>query len=251
MLARPESWIVLLLVAALFASRRSIKRSGRGYLFACIGFILAVGILPLGELLMRPLETRFPADPTPSAPAGIIILGGAEDGDAMSTNGLPGVNEAGERFLAGMALARKYPDALLVFTGGSGQILGERVGGADIARKIFEDGGIDATRTLLEGYSRNTAENAAYTLELIDDREGPWLLVTSAFHIPRAVGTFCAAGWRDIIPYPVDFRGMGRLELRWNLGNRLVALNTGAKEWIGILAYRVTGRMDNLSFSAC
>lgn len=251
MLARPESWIALLLLAALLASWQWRNRSGRGYILACLGFILTVGVLPLGEVLMRPLETMFPADPAASAPAGIIILGGAEDGNALSTNGQPGVNEAGERFLAGMALARKYPEALLIFTGGSGQLLYEKALGPDIARRIFEGGGIDAARTLLEGNSRNTAENAAYTLDLISDLEGPWLLVTSAFHMPRAVGTFCAAGWRDIIPYPVDFRGMGELELGWDLGVRLVTLNTAAKEWIGILAYRATGRMESLSPSAC
>ena len=249
--ARPESWIVLLLLAALLASRQSSDRVGRRYVKACLGFILAIGILPVGELLMRPLETRFPADPVASAPAGIIILGGAEDGTGMRTTGLPGVNEAGERFLVGMALARAYPEAQLIFTGGSGQVLSEGMPGAEIAARIFASGGIEVDRVLLESQSRNTAENAAYSLDLVGERAGPWILVTSAFHMPRAVGSFCAAGWRNIVPYPVDFRGVDDVDLAWDLGAGLTDLNIGVKEWIGIFAYRVTGRMESFWPSAC
>ena len=250
-LARPESWIVILLMAALFTSRRSTNCAGRGFMTAGLVFILSVGALPIGALLMHPLETKFPADPDVLGPSGIIILGGGEDGTGMRETGHPGVNEAGERFLAGMALARVYPEATLIFTGGSAQILGEGMSGAEIARRIFADGGIDEARVRLEDQSRNTAENAAYSLDLIGDGAGPWILVTSAFHMPRAVGSFCAAGWRNIIPYPVDFRGLGDLDLRWDLGGGLTDLNTGLKEWIGIVAYRVTSRMDSLWPQGC
>jgi uncharacterized SAM-binding protein YcdF (DUF218 family) len=105
---------------------------------------------------------------------------------------------------------------------------------------------------LLENRSRNTAENAANTRVLVSyDITGPWLLVTSAFHMPRAVGTFCAAGWRNIIPYPVDYRGIGSLEIGWDLGGRLSVLNIAVKEWIGLTAYRITGRSTQLFADAC
>lgn len=250
-LARPESWIILFLIAALFTSWKAPRRTGRNYTAVGLVFLLCAGTLPIGELLMRPLETRFPANPDIVAPSGIIILGGAEDGTGMQTTGLPGVDEAGERFLSGMALARAYPEAQLIFTGGSGQIIGEGMPGANIARRIFADGGIDAARILLESQSRNTAENASYTLKLVQAREGPWILVTSAFHMPRAVGTFCAAGWRNVVPYPVDFRGVGDLQLGWDLGGGLVKLNTGLKEWIGLVSYRATGRLDSFWPSSC
>lgn len=250
-LARPESWIVILLIAAVFASRTSRKRAGRGFTKASLLLIVGIGTLPIGELLMRPLEMKFPADPFLRAPSGIIILGGGEDGSAMRATGLPGVNEAGERFLAGMALAREYPDAKVLFTGGSGHILDERISGAELAARIFSGGEIDDARVLLEGKSRNTAENAAYSLNLVSDPMGPWILVTSAFHMPRAVGSFCAAGWRDLVPYPVDFRGVGDLGLRWDLGGRLTQLNIGLKEWFGLLAYRVTGRTMSVWPALC
>lgn len=250
-LTRPESWIVLLLIAALYVSPRSTDSAARGFTIVGLVFILLVGLLPIGEMLMRPLENRFPADPAVIAPSGIIILGGGEDGKAMQATGLPGVNEAGDRFLFGMALARKYPDAAVLLTGGSGQILGEGISGAEIARHIFVGGAIEEARLRLEGQSRNTAENAVYSLAFVENRTGPWILVTSAFHMPRAVGSFCAAGWHNLVPYPVDFRGVGDLELGWDLGTRLTKLNIGLKEWIGIIAYRVTGRIDSLWPSSC
>jgi uncharacterized SAM-binding protein YcdF (DUF218 family) len=195
---------------------------------------------------MRPLKTRFPADPGITDPSGIIILGGGEDGSSLLTTGLPGVNEGCERFLIGMALARTHPDATVLLTGGSGQILSEGMSGADVAKRILAGGAIDEARVILEVQSRNTAENATYSLDLVEDRAGPWILVTSAFHTPRALGTFCAAGWRNLVPYPVDYRGLGSLRLGWDLRLRPVTLNTSLKEWIGIVAHPVSNRMNTL-----
>jgi uncharacterized SAM-binding protein YcdF (DUF218 family) len=251
-LARPESWLFLLLSAAAFALWRERLRSARRLLLAGLSLILAIGLLPLDEALLRPLETRFPADPTTEAPRAIIVLGGGEDGRAMRASGLPEVNDAGDRFLAGLALARRYPDAQLIFTGGSAAIFGARVSGAEVAERIFADGGIAPERILLEGASRNTAENAAQTLALVGDPgEGPWLLVTSAFHMPRAMGAFCRAGWRGIVAYPVDYRGLGGSEVGWDLAERLRTLNIAVKEWIGLVAYRVTGRTGALIPGSC
>jgi uncharacterized SAM-binding protein YcdF (DUF218 family) len=116
-LARPESWIILFLIAGLFASWKAPKRTGRKYTAFGLVLILCLGMLPIGEPLMRPLETRFPANPLVVAPSGIIILGGAADGTGMQTTGLPGVNEAAERYLTGMSLARVYPAVQLIFSG--------------------------------------------------------------------------------------------------------------------------------------
>ena len=123
--------------------------------------------------------------------------------------------------------------------------------GAEIARRVFADGEADEARVRLEGQSRNTAETAAYSLDLVGDRAGPWILFTSAFNLPRAVGSFCAAGWSNIIPYSVDFRGVGDLDPGWDLGGGLTDLNTGVKEWIGIVAYRLTSRIDSSSPTSC
>lgn len=251
-LARPENWVVALLLLAAIAFRRGRYRSGKAWLRAGIATILIVGILPVGEALLLPLEQRFPVRPPVAAPVGIIVLGGAEDGRRTQATGLPEVSEAAERFLAGIALARTYPEALLIFSGGSGALLGEGASGADVAAEIFRESGVAAERVLLEGASRNTAENAAKTRDLVDTSlDGPWLLVTSAFHMPRAVGTFCAAGWQNIVPYPVDYRAVGEVSLGWDLAGNLSTLDLAVKEWIGLFAYRLTGRTEALLADGC
>ncbi len=249
---RPESWILFLLLAAVLALHRNRVSAGKKLLLATIAVILVIGFLPIGNALLRPLELRFPPTPNIVSPAGIIVLGGGEDGRTSRATGLPEVNDAADRFLAGMALARKYPDARLIFTGGSAAVLGARVSGAEVADRIFADGGIAPDRILLEGASRNTAENAKLTRNLLGDPgEGAWLLVTSAFHMPRAMGAFCRAGWRGIVPYPVDYRGLGGGDVGWDLAERLRTLNIAVKEWIGLVAYRLTGRTGNLIPGPC
>ena len=250
---RPETLLILLLLVAYAAFWGGWLRVVWCSLFlATLGF-LVIAVLPLGQLVMAPLETAFPSRPSVRAPAGIVVLGGGEDTDRAAAWRQPLVNEAGDRFLAGITLARRYPDAQLVFTGGRGEVLGSGPSGATVAERIFEQAGIPRSRLTLEGKSRNTAENARRTRDLVDRAgQGPWLLVTSAFHMPRAVATFCAAGWRDIVPWPTDYRtGTFWSDVGWSLASNLDALNTGIKEWVGLLGYRVLGHTDRLTDRRC
>jgi uncharacterized SAM-binding protein YcdF (DUF218 family) len=259
LLLRAETWLVLLTLAAVLtltlgSDTRQQLRRGRGWLLALLVVILGIGMLPLGAMMLRPLEARFAAQPEIENPAGIIILGGAEDPKLTLAHGLPALNEAGERFVEGIALARRYPDALVVFSGGSAEGFGTGPSGAAVAAQIFHDAGIPEVRFRLEGASRNTAENARLShahlaQALTTDR--PWVLVTSAFHMPRAVGAFCSAGFRNLIPYPVDFRSGVQFELDWDLSAGLARFNTGLKEWIGLVAYVATGRSTQLVPNNC
>ncbi len=242
-LIRPDSVIVLLLVLGLWLLARGRQRWGMRLAGAGAGLLVLLALLPLGGLLLRPLEAAYPPDPSVSEVAGIIVLGGAEVDDVSAHWGQPNVNEAGDRFLAGIALADRFPDAIVAFAGGSAYLAGPVVE-ADLAGAIFTSAGVDPSRLRLEGRSRNTAENAVNALGVLGaEAQGTWLLVTSAYHMPRAVETFCAAGWTGLVPWPVDHRtrGAGRA-LGWNLAENLRDLNTGVKEWIGRIGYRVTGR---------
>ena len=214
--------------------------------------VLVIGLVPVGQLLIRPLEMRFPATPDISAPTGIIILGGAEDARMSDASGLLELNAAGERLLLGLALPQAFPEAQLIFTGGSASLVNRRVSGADAVQSLFARFEIADSRIVLEPAARNTAENATLSYELIDDTtEGPWVLVTSAFHMPRSVGAFCAAGWRKIIPYPVDYRAAERLGLNWLYAENLKPLNVAVKEWVGLVVYHATGRTSKLLSEGC
>ena len=182
---------------------------------------------------------------------GIIVLGGA----ITTTRGMTSTNAKAARMMDSAALALKYPNAKLVFTGGDSS-LAEEAGideartEAEAASRFYRSLGISAERMILEDRSRNTFENAVFTKPLINQKPGErWLLITSAWHMPRSVGIFRKAGI-DIIPYPVDFstRGTPRDYSQLNRGfsHGLELTDSVVKEWIGLIAYRLAGYTDSL-----
>ncbi|MGG7645460.1 YdcF family protein [Rhodovulum sp. YNF3179] len=243
-LIRPETLLVFLVALGLYALHR--LRLGLAKLCLTLGLagLLGVAVFPLGDVVLGPLEARYPANPDLGDVAGILVLGGGEEELVSAAKGQPTTNNEADRFLAAIALAERFPNAPLIFTGGSARVRGGP-SGALIAEEIFIDAGIAPERLGLESASRNTAENATFSRDLIIDYgEGSWLLVTSAFHMPRAVGSFCAAGWQNIRPWPAGFRsGAFRQRIGWDLARNLDDLNTGVKEWIGLMAYWVSGRV--------
>jgi uncharacterized SAM-binding protein YcdF (DUF218 family) len=239
---------LILLGLCLGWSRRT-ARLGRALAFTGVALLLVGGFSPLSNWLIAPLEERFPAyrdDTTPIA--GVIVLGGAVLPDESAARGQLTLNDAGERLVALSELARRYPDAVLLFSGGSGALLQDEAVEAETVRRFAEALGIAPERLTTEAASRTTAENAARTKELLGSAGGRWLLVTSAWHMPRAVGTFRRVGL-DVTAYPVDYRTRGPRDagrLFNTLSEGLRRLDVAAKEWVGLLAYRLTGRTDEL-----
>lgn len=237
--------LVLMLAAALLMSWRR-PRASRALLAAALAALLLLGVLPLGHLLARTLEDRYPPDPPLAEVHGIVILGGAEEPGPARRSGQPEFNAAAERLTAAAALARAHPQARLVFTSGAGRFGpgGELPRGVAISRDLLIALGVAPDRITLEPRARNTAENAALALPLADPRPAEtWVLVTSAWHMPRAMDSFARAGWPALVPWPVDHRALpGGLRLRWNLAENLDVLNIMTREWVGRAAYRLTGR---------
>jgi uncharacterized SAM-binding protein YcdF (DUF218 family) len=213
-------------------------------------FALALGALtPLGALLLRPLEDRFPQPPADMlAPTGIIVLGGAIDSDKSEARGQPWLNADAARMTTAVELVRRYPAARLVFTGGWG-LLGEGPAEAIGAKKLWLSLGVPAERMSFEDKSRNTWENAVFTRDLVKPKKGEtWLLVTSAWHMPRSVGIFRRIGF-DVVPYPVAYRTFGDERDFWlvpTMIDRVLMLDCSVREWIGLLAYRLAGKTDTL-----
>lgn len=245
-LLRAETWMVLALAVTVLALLLDRRRLALGVSAAGLMFLLLLTVLPLGHYVLAPLERSYPAGLSLRHVDGIIVLGGAEDAAASAHWGQTQINAAGERFTAALALARRFPAARVVFTGGSGalrDLTGADLSEAEAARRFFVEQGLDPARLVLEGASRNTAENAMLSLKVVRPQlDEVFVLVTSAFHMPRAVRSFEAAGWPALAPYPVDFRtstfanGVG-----WNLAANLEALNIATKEHVGYLAYELAG----------
>ena len=242
----PGTWLVVGLGLIILGLWRNWLRLARMAALLTLSFVLLVSLFPIGDLLLRPLEGRYPVAPTISAPDGIIVLGGGESIARSNFWGRPEMNDGAERFTAAIALARQYPDAQILFTGGSGALydLNSMASGAAIAEIFFIEQGLPPERLMLEARSRNTSENATYSFDLVKpDPAEAWVLVTSAFHMPRAMASFARAGWTNITPWPVDFRSAA-IEPRpkWAFANHLKTLDTALREYLGLMVYQLTSR---------
>jgi uncharacterized SAM-binding protein YcdF (DUF218 family) len=208
-----------------------------------------VGLLPVGNALVHGLENRFPKwDASSAAPDGIIVLGNAISPKLSNAFGEPVFSGSGSRMLAMAKLARAYPNARIVYSGGDASLFGDGVRETDFVYPALESLGIAREHVQLETQSRNTAENAAFTKLMMKPKLGErWLLVTSARHMPRAIGCFRKAGFH-VEAYPVGWRAAGALDAQWERGvaDGLERLDAAAYEWIGLLAYRLSGRTAEL-----
>jgi len=248
-IAQPSNLLLLLLVIGLVLGRVWDRRRGRHLVTGAALGLATLGLLPVGSGLLHPLESRFPQPRAmPAKVDGIVVLGGAIRRRTSQVWGQSALNERAERMTAALALARRYPRARLVFTGGIGGLSQAGPTEAEVARRFFAEQGLDTTRILFEDRSRNTYENAIDSYRLVDPAPGQiWLLVTSAFHMPRAIGVFRKVGW-TMIAYPVDYQATGDLSSDWNfdVASNLARADLAARAWLGLVAYRLMGRTDAL-----
>ncbi|MBO6756185.1 MAG: YdcF family protein [Roseibium sp.] len=248
---RPSNFLLLLLIGGLLLlfSNRS-RRLGRDVIGLAVIALTVFGLGPGSNLLILPLEERFALPADPGAVNGILVLGGAVDTIVTSNRAHTALTTSGERVTVAAELARRFPGAKVIHTGGEGLLMSSGTTEADGVAPLLLSFGIDPGRIVLEEAARNTFENAVFTRDLIDpEPDQRWLLVTSAYHMPRAMGVFRAAGWRGVIAYPVDHRTRGWQD--WKRGfsgmsEGLRRTDIAVREWIGLLAYRTTGRTNAL-----
>lgn len=246
-LLKPSNLLLLLLVAG--AVGLALQRAwARPLMVASIAALAAVVLLPIGTMLTIPLEERFPPPQTqPGRIDGFVVLGGGVRTELSDLRGQPAFEQTMERFATLPALAWRYPEAKLVFTGGPSYIEGSTTTEADVVGRFLDDHGVPPGRVILENRARSTRENATYALALARPQPGErWALVTSAKHMPRSMGVFRQAGWPPMVAWPVDYRTTGRLGLALTLqtADRLLELDEAAYEWFGLLYYRLLGYTD-------
>ncbi len=249
LIASPDKLLFILFVVGtglLWTQRQAL---GKKILAVAASLLMLFALLPLDSLLLKPLENRFPQpDPMPENVAGIVVLGGAEMSHITAARNQASFTEAGERLTASVALARRYPKARLVHTGGIGNMAKQHLSSTETARKLFTELGLDLDRVQFESNSRNTIENAKNAYALAKPKpEETWLLVTSASHIPRAVGVFRNIGW-NVLAYPVDYDSSGSLTADWAWPglSRVGLVSSALHEWAGLFIYRITGKTQEL-----
>jgi uncharacterized SAM-binding protein YcdF (DUF218 family) len=205
-----------------------------------------VSFIPFGNMLIFPLENKFKVNPKlPTKIDGIIVLSGAVNAKPSILKNQVQVNEQVERDLFFMKLARKYPDAKLVYSGGSSSLTHQAFKGAYAGKMLLENQSFDTSRVIFEGKSRNTYESALNLKELINPKKKEnWILITTAWHMPRAVGVFKKVDF-NVIAYPVDFWTTEETlyDINFDFTSHLSKLEVGFKEWLGLFAYKITNKI--------
>jgi uncharacterized SAM-binding protein YcdF (DUF218 family) len=249
-LAIPSNLVMLSGLLGLLLLPSRFARAGLRLAVASLIALAILGLSPVGNALMIPLEQRFPPWHAAGAtPAGIIVLGGAISPDISLARNNVAVNESAERVIVVAELARRYPNARILFSGGTGALIYDEGVEADFAVRLFESFGIARERILLDSRSRNTIENALFSKEIARPNAGErWLLVTSAYHLPRAVGVFRKVGFA-VEAYPVDWRTRGSVDVLrpfFTVGDGLRRTDTAVREWVGLVVYWFTGHSSEL-----
>jgi uncharacterized SAM-binding protein YcdF (DUF218 family) len=242
-ITQPMFWLALWWALALLI----LMRWRRPAVMMLWGGLVVLGLLgfrAMPDALLRPLENRYPV---PAAEAmerhvGIVVLGGAlQHPDSFTAHGQVPLGEAAERMTVPVSLMRQHPSLELVFSGGEGRLLTTGVTESEMARVFYQQQGLDMARVRLEDGSRNTRENAQQVVKLLGSRcQQPWLLVTSAWHMPRSMAEFEAVGCK-VTPFPVDFRtGESTPLTEYSLAHSLLRWQTALHEWLGLWVYRIT-----------
>jgi uncharacterized SAM-binding protein YcdF (DUF218 family) len=250
----PDGLFVILLTLCLVLLLARRTRMAVALLSVLTIGVLLLSLFPLGNWLLYPLERRFQHNPElPQRVDGIIVLGGSVmPAQSVEWQQLE-TNHAHERLSSFIQLAQRYPEARLVFSGGNASLDRSRPTEAQVAESYFVAAGIPAERLIIDSNARNTAENTLYSKQLakpVPDEH--WLLITSAYHMPRAIGVFCRQDWQ-VIPYPVDHQVVSAQRFRpgFNLLLHAYNLDMAAHEWLGLLAYYLTGKTHQLLPAQC
>lgn len=248
-LLKPSNALAVLFLVGTILLWTSHSALGRGVLSITVAALVIVTVLPVGRWLMLPLEGEATTPPLPVSPAGIILLGGYFDG-LRSTSAYPfALSDAAERVTAAAALALRFPAAPLIVTDGASDPA--LPSGALVSARLLEGLGVPASQIVQETEARSTWDNAVFTKRLVNPEAGQrFVLVTSAWHMKRAFATFRAAGWPDLVAYPVDYATDP--PSRWGMlggsfADRLSDLDKAAREWSAIAYYWVNGRLKDFS----
>ncbi len=246
----PSNAIVLVTVVGLALMRTERARLGWRVAFGELMSLFVAGLSPLSNVLLLPLEERFPAFVDDGVPvSGIVVLGGTYETEVTNARGQIALNETGERLIALADLARRYPEARIVYSGGGSEFTPDMTPEATLVENTVARLGVARKRLIYERRSLNTQQNASYSKVLAQPVAGErWLLVTSAFHMPRSMGAFRAAGF-EVTAYPVDYRTArpgSMLRPFAFVSEGLRRTDVAVKEWIGLAVYWLTGKTDTL-----
>lgn len=220
------------------------------FLGAALTILFVTLYTSAGTVALQRLEAHVPRpEQDPAQVQCMVVLGGAFETEVTTIRGGTDLNQAADRFVEALRLALKFPQSRILVSGGDGSLSGTYEGDAAAARRFFSRFGISESRLVSETSSRTTFENVVNSSQLLADPAlQRCLLITSAFHMPRALALFRKAGI-ELTPWPTDYRTSGSATLWFDLTQPTLNAQqtaTAMREWIGLLAYYLTGRTTSV-----
>jgi uncharacterized SAM-binding protein YcdF (DUF218 family) len=244
-----DMWMVWLLLLGTLLLMTRWWRTGRVIIVFVAFLFILIGVSPIPIRMAANLEDRFPKPHiVPSNVVGAILLGGSFNRAVSVERGLVSYLITCSRIIEFAQLAHQNPNLRLVFTGG-GVPISKGQSESALLRKVYQEMGIDTSRILFEDKSKDTIQNAKFSFELVKPQKGEtWLLVTSALHMPRAMGLFRKAGW-NVLAYPVDYHSKfsdHSLLVNSDLLLGLTAWRYSVREWSGMIKNYLSRQSDEL-----
>ena len=227
-----------------------LKKKKISYFLFFISFCIfnIFSVFPLGKFLIYNLEKNYHDFIIPENVDGILILGGATNPFLTDQFNQINLNNSSERLIESIKLIKKYNNAKVVFSGGLGSIEYPKLSHAKVAERFFTELGLPINKIKFEYKSRNTYENILFSKKIVKPKQNEkWILITSAFHMNRAMFIGEKNNW-NFIPYAVDFRQPKKIHLIPNLNfmENISQLQLGAHEWIGLVSYYFMGRTKRI-----
>lgn len=249
-LAIPSNLLVIGAAAGLCLLPTRWRRMSLTLLIGSVAMLAVLGLSPLSNVLLLTLSERFPPWQAGRIdPDGVIVLGGVIDPEASDARDVIELDSSAERAVAMLTLAQRFPNARIVFSGGSGKLTPGALAEAPYAKKLLAEFRMSGDRFIFEDASRTTHENAVWMRDMLKPQPGQrFLLVTSSFHMPRSIGVFRQVGF-EVEAYPVDWRTRGwqdALQPFDRVSGGLSRADVAIHEWTGLVVYWLTGRSSEL-----
>lgn len=238
--------ISLILLIALFLFIISRKEMSKKVLILATVYFVIIAIIPTGKILMFFLEREILGENYKFEHLdGIIVLSGNEDIDKSQHYNQLYTSGTTYRLIESIKLSKKFPKAQIVFSGGSGSIFSKKLS-TQVAENFFELFSYDINSIIFESNSSNTYENLIFTKKIVNPKINEnWVLVTSAFHMRRALGVSNQLGLQ-LTPYPVDYRLSKNLFsefFKFNLMENISIFQVASREVLGLFTYRLLKRL--------
>ena len=228
----------------------------KGFLNKILFFLIFVsfiitGVMPTGKYLIYTLEKEFHDKIIlPDKIDGILILSGASNPELTEEFNQINLSGSVERLTESIQLINQYPLAKIIFSGGSGTLKKFSLTQGEVVKMLFNNFDIDTSKIIFELNARNTYENILLSKKIANPMPSEnWLLVTSAFHMSRAMNVAETLEW-TFIPFAVDFKVSKNFFWLPSL-NFFENMNTfqfSSHEWIGLLAYYLMGRSNKIIY---